>query len=153
MVCFTFPHNKEIMKDEQNKLNKESNWTRIKRKIRRFLIQFTLLIIVFAAIFIYWKYYYTYSNGYRAGLLQKFSHKGNLFKTYEGEMILSSISSNLNVALASEKFNFSVTNAKLAQKLDTMQGQRVIVHYMEKNGILFWRGESAYVVDSVKYIR
>ncbi len=32
----------------------------------------------------WWKYYYTYSEGFRSGLLQKFSHKGNISKTYEG---------------------------------------------------------------------
>ena len=130
-----------------------SNWSRIKRKIRKILYLFLALIVIIAGVFIYWKYYYTYSNGYRAGLLQKFSHKGNIVKTYEGEMILSSVSSNMNVAIASEKFYFSVTSGHLALKLDTMQGQMVIVHYMQKNGVLFWHGDSEYIVDSVKRIR
>lgn len=111
------------------------------------------LIIVFIGILMYWKYYYTYSEGYRAGLLQKFSHKGNVFKTYEGELILSSVTSNTNVALASEKFYFSVIRKELAQQLDTMQGRMVILHYEQKNGTLSWRGESPYIVDSVKRIR
>jgi len=85
--------------------------------------------------------------------LQKFSHKGNIFKTYEGEMILSSVSSNSNVAIASEKFYFSVIKSELAQQLDTIQGQNVIVHYRQKNGVLFWHGDSEYMVDSVKLIR
>jgi len=85
--------------------------------------------------------------------LQKFSHKGTIIKTYEGEIILSSVSSNKNVVLASEKFYFSVTNEKLAQKLDTIQGQMVIVHYQQKNGKLFWHGDSEYLVDSVKRIQ
>ena len=106
-----------------------------------------------AALFIYWKYFYTYSDGYRAGLLQKFSHKGNIFKTYEGEMILSSVSSKRDVALASEKFYFSVISENLARQIDTIQGQLVIVHYQQKNGALFWRGDSEYLVDSVKQVR
>jgi hypothetical protein len=111
---------------------------------------FLTLTFIIAGIYIYWKYFYTYSDGYRAGLLQKFSHKGNIFKTYEGEMILSSVTSNTNVALASEKFYFSVTRESLAQQFDTIQGQMVIVHYLQKNGALFWRGESEYLVDSIK---
>ncbi len=103
-------------------------------------------------MFIYGKYYYTYSDGYRAGLLQKFSHRGNIIKTYEGEMILSSVASNQNVAIASEKFYFSVTSKNLANQLDTIQGQMVIVHYQQKNGALFWHGNSEYIVDSVKLI-
>ena len=134
-------------------LSNDSGFSKIKRKINKALYLSLLLILMITGIFIYWKYFYTYSNGYRAGLLQKFSHKGNIFKTYEGEMILSIVSSNMNVALASEKFYFSVTNEKLAQQLDTIQGQMVIVHYQEKNGVLFWHGESEYIVDSLKRIR
>jgi hypothetical protein len=132
---------------------KVSRWTEIKRKIRKTFYFLITMILIVTAIFVYWKYFYTYSNGYRAGLLQKFSHKGNIIKTYEGEMILSSVSSNMNVAIASEKFYFSVLNKTLALQLDTIQGQMVIVHYLQKNGKLFWHGDSEYLVDSVKSIR
>ena len=142
------------MKDDSMILvPKKSNWFRFKRGARRLLLQFVIVIMLITTIFIYWKYYYTYSNGYRAGLLQKFSHKGNLIKTYEGEMILSSVAGSSNVVIASEKFYFSVKNSSLAQILDTMQGQMVILHYNQKNGVLFWKGESEYQVDSVKRIR
>ncbi len=100
--------------------------------------------------YFYWKYFFTYSNGNRYGLLQKFSHKGNIFKTYEGEMILSSVRGNNNVALASEKFFFSVNKKDVAEKLSNLQGRNVTVHYKEKNGTLAWRGDSKYIVDSVK---
>jgi hypothetical protein len=130
-----------------------SGWSEIKRKIRKAFYWSIALILIVAAIFIYWKYFYTFSDGYRAGLLQKFSHKGNIVKTYEGEMILSSVSSNTNVAIASEKFYFSVTNKNLAQQLDTIQGRMVIVHYKQKNGVLFWHGDTEYLVDSVKRLR
>ena len=100
--------------------------------------------------FVYWKYYFTYSEGYRAGLLQKFSKKGNIFKTYEGEMILSSVQSNANVAIASEKFFFSVTDKNVALQLEKVQGESIVVHYREKNGTLPWKGESTYFVDSVR---
>ena len=115
---------------------------------RIFRTIFLLLLMVLAGYF-YWKYFFTYSSGNRYGLLQKFSHKGNLFKTYEGEMVLSSIRGNNNVALASEKFFFSVNKEKVAAQLMNMQGQFVTVHYKEKNGTLMWRGESKYIVDSV----
>jgi hypothetical protein len=133
--------------------SKVSKWSEIKRKIRKAFFLFITLIVIITGVFIYWKYFYTYSDGYRAGLLQKFSHKGNIFKTNEGEMILSSVSSNNNVAIASEKFFFSVTNKKLANQLDTIQGQMVIIHYKQKNGKLFWHGDTEYLVDSVKRIR
>jgi hypothetical protein len=120
--------------------------------MRKFFFGIILLIVIISGPFIYVKYFYTYSEGYRAGLLQKFSKKGNLFKTYEGEMVLSSVKGNQNVAIASEKFFFSVTDKNVANHLDTIQGQMVIVHYNQKNGALFWKGESEYIVDSVKEI-
>ncbi|HQG62290.1 MAG TPA: hypothetical protein PK719_01425, partial [Bacteroidales bacterium] len=58
--------------------------------------------------------------------------------------------SNKEVALASEKFLFSVTNKNIVRQFDTLQGRNVIVHYNEKKGVLFWRGDSRYLVDSVK---
>jgi len=109
-----------------------------------------ILLLLFGGGYFYWKYYFTYSTGNRYGLLQKFSHKGNLFKTYEGEMILSSIKSNANVALASEKFFFSVTDDSVANELMNAQGKFITVHYQEKNGTLSWRGDTPYIVDSVK---
>jgi hypothetical protein len=130
-----------------------SKWTAIKRKIRRILYFISFLIIIFLGIFIYWKYFYTYSEGYRAGLLQKFSHKGAIFKTYEGEMILSSVAGGNNVVIASEKFLFSVNDKNLANALDTLQGRNVIVHYIQKNAALIWRGDTPYYVDSVKMRR
>ena len=110
---------------------------------------FILVLIVALGGFIYWKYVYTYSEGTRAGLLQKFSYKGNVFKTYEGEMILSSVESNKNVPLASEKFLFSVTDREVANKLMSLQGNYISVHYLQKNGKLPWRGDTEYFVDSV----
>jgi len=132
---------------------KDSKWSGAKRKIKKIFLLLIILIVITIGSVIYVKYYFTYSDGYRAGLLQKFSHKGSIFKTYEGEMVLSSVTSNTNVALASEKFNFSVTNKKLALQLDTIQGRMVIVHYQQKNGALFWRGDSEYLVDSLKRIK
>jgi hypothetical protein len=118
--------------------------------MKKYVSWIVLFVIIFLASFIYWKYFFTYSEGYRAGLLQKFSKKGNIFKTYEGEMILSSVRSNLNVALASEKFLFSVKENTVAGKLEQIQGEFIVVHYKEKNGVLPWRGETKYLVDSVK---
>jgi hypothetical protein len=122
----------------------------VKKIAKRTLRIVTLIIILILGVFIFWKYFYTYSEGYRAGLLQKFTRKGNIFKTYEGEMILSSVTSSANVALASEKFLFSVTNDSLASVLDTLQGRFVTIHYKQKNGKLIWRGDTPYFVDRVK---
>ena len=122
----------------------------IKKKIRKYLYLALTAFILFIGIWIYISYFFTYSDGYRAGMLQKFSRKGNIFKTYEGEMILSSVESNKNVSLASEKFLFSVADDEVALQLEKLQGRNVVVHYSQKNSTLPWRGESAYIVNSVK---
>lgn len=128
-------------------------WSGIILGTKKILKWLLVLVVIIGSISIYWKYFYTYSEGYRAGLLQKFSSKGTLFKTYEGELILSSVSSNRDVAIASEKFYFSLSNKALVRQFDTLQGETVIVHYKQKNANLFWRGDSPYLVDSVKVKR
>ena len=115
--------------------------------MKKFLGITTTVIILFLVLFFYWRYYYTYSEGNRTGLLQKFSHKGNIFKTYEGELVLSSIQSTGGVGIASEKFLFSVAEDSLATKMMNYEGHKVTVHYQQKNASLPWRGDSEYVVD------
>jgi hypothetical protein len=107
------------------------------------------ILVIVLGLFIYWKYSFTYSEGNRSGLLQKFSYKGTMFKTYEGELILSSVKSSQDVSLASEKFLFSVVEKSLAEQLLKLEGTMVVLHYKEKNGSLPWRGETVYLVDSV----
>lgn len=123
-----------------------------KKKFGKFLGILTIAIILALGGFIYWKYYFVYSEGNRTGLLQKFSYKGTIFKTYEGELILSSIRSTGNITLASEKFFFSVRDKEVAKKLENMQGHFVTVHYKMKNGTLPWQGDSPYIVDRVKQV-
>ncbi|MCU0409321.1 MAG: hypothetical protein MUD02_10275 [Bacteroidales bacterium] len=132
---------------------KASAWGKFLGKTRKVLRWTLILLGVVLALFVYWKYFYTYSEGYRAGLLQKFSSKGTIFKTYEGEMILSSVASNRDVALASEKFMFTVVNKDIIRQFDTLQGSMVIVHYKQKNGRLPWQGDTPYLVDSIKIKR
>lgn len=132
---------------------KSDAWTGMVRRTKKVFKWLLILLVLFLAVFIYWKYFYVYSEGYRAGLLQKFSNKGVFFKTYEGEMILSSVASTRDVALASEKFQFTLINKSLVRQFDTLQGVNVIVHYKQMNGTVFWRGDSKYLVDSVKVRR
>ena len=99
---------------------------------RKIFSTIVLILSVLLIGFVFWKYYFTYSEGDRFGLLQKISRKGTIFKTYEGEMILSSVRGNANVPLASEKFYFSVANKQVADQLSRLQGRSVTVHYKQK---------------------
>ncbi|HVM87775.1 MAG TPA: hypothetical protein VMT76_06270 [Puia sp.] len=117
--------------------------------MKKFLGITIIILLVCLSAFVYWRYYFTYSEGNRTGLLQKFSRKGNIFKTYEGELILSSIQSSSGVGIASEKFLFSVADDSLASKMMNFEGKKVTVHYQQKNATLPWRGDSEYIVDKV----
>jgi hypothetical protein len=111
-----------------------------------------LLILLFFAGWFYWKYYYTYSDGNRSGLLQKMSHRGNVFKTYEGELVLNSLIANSASPMSAEKFYFSVADEALGKTMSNYEGKRVVIHYQQKNGILPWRGDTEYIVDSVSVV-
>ena len=115
----------------------------------KYLTIIVLAILLIFSGWFYWSYYYTYSDGSRSGLLQKFSHKGNVFKTYEGELVLNSLGSNSSGSMSNEKFYFSVDDKLIASKLSSLEGQRVVLHYQEKKNSLSWRGDSPYIVDSV----
>ena len=123
-----------------------------KRKMpgyKKIMYSLFFCLLIGLSIYGYWKYYFTFSEGYRTGLIQKLSFRGNFFKTYEGELVLSSIVSSTSVVLASEKFYFSVPNDSIANVLQNFEGKQVKLHYVQKNHSLCWRGDSEYLVDGV----
>jgi hypothetical protein len=108
---------------------------------------FTLVIIAIIALAIYWFYFNVKSNGDRKGVLIKFSHKGNFFKTDEGEMWLG-----CRQTVNAEKYFFSVTNDSVAAILKNLQDECLQLEYKEYRAKLPWRGESRYIVYGVKKI-
>ncbi len=97
------------------------------------------LVLYFAAI-----YFITYSEGYRAGELVKFSHKGVLFKTWEGE-----ISQGVSEA---QIFTFSVENKEkeVIKLLQDFQGKNVKLTYKERFGTFPWLGDTKYFITKVE---
>ncbi len=120
--------------------------------MKKYLTIFTIVLVAVFGIWFYWHFYYTYSDGNRSGLLQKFSYRGEVFKTYEGELVMNSLVVNGTAPLSSEKFYFSVQDKTLGEKMKDYEGQRVVLHYIQKNASLFWRGDSEYIVDSVRLV-
>ena len=118
--------------------------------MKKILIWGSVIIIVVLSFLFYWNYFNTYSEGNRSGILQKFSKKGNIFKTYEGELVMSSITSNINTSIASEKFFFSVKDDSIAKVMFNLEGKRVTLHYEQKRGHLPWNGETDYFVNGIK---
>jgi len=109
-----------------------------------------VIILLAASVFVYFKFYYVFGEGVKAGELNLFVHKGYVFKTYEGRLIQAGYNSkNSNSTIQSNEFNFSVTDEKVAKKLERGAGKFVELHYKEYLGKLPWRGMTTYVVDSV----
>lgn len=89
---------------------------------------------------------WSYSKGERAGYLQKFSQKGWLCKTWEGEMQMIPAPGVLP-----EKFLFSVRDDAVAVKLNSVMGKKISVTYEQHKGIpTNCFGESEYFVTAVK---
>jgi len=116
-----------------------------KNGLFNFLWKFIVAALLVFGLLFYWFYYNVYSDGERTGLLTKFSHKGNIFKTYEGEMMIGNITAS-NTGLANEKFYFSVADQKIADTLMKIQGQRVSLVYKQYRKNIFWRGDSEYII-------
>ena len=109
-----------------------------------------LILMLAAAGFVFYKYYFVFGSGVKAGELNLFVYKGYVFKTYEGRLIQAGYNSrNSNNTIQSNEFNFSVTDEDVAKQLERCAGKFVELHYKEYLGKLPWRGMSNYVVDSV----
>jgi hypothetical protein len=88
---------------------------------------------------------WSYSEGERAGWIQKFSSKGWLCKTWEGELAMVSMPGSM-----SEKFFFTVWDDATAEQINKVMGKRVSLHYEEKVGIpTSCFGETRYYVTKV----
>lgn len=119
------------------------------KKVKKIAIWAGIILVAVLSFMFYWHYFNTYSEGNRAGTLQKFSKKGSMFKTYEGELIMSSITSTGNTTIASEKFFFSVKDEAVAKALFELEGKNITLQYEQKRGHLPWSGETDYFVTRI----
>ncbi|MBP3202878.1 MAG: hypothetical protein J6M31_04640 [Bacteroidales bacterium] len=112
----------------------------------------TALLILLALLgFGYFKFLWVFSDGTKTGELNSLTYTGYVFKTYEGEMILTGYGNkNAQGTVQSKTFKFSVADKEVAQQLTQMTGLRVTVHYKEYKGTLPWRGYERAIVDKVE---
>lgn len=105
------------------------------------LLGIAVLLVVAYGVFIYFA---KYSEGIRAGELIKFSHKGVIIKTWEGE-----ISQGVSEG---QMFRFSVEKdeKQVIQDLQRLQGKYVKLHYFERFKSFFWLGDTKYFITKVE---
>lgn len=111
-----------------------------------------ILILVLAGI-TYYKYYFVFGEGVKAGDLNYIVKKGYIFKTYEGKLIQTGLRSRQTGTVQSNEFEFSVSNEAVAKKMMENSGKTFELYYKEYKGALPWRGFSTYVVDSIVTMR
>lgn len=100
-----------------------------------------LLITLYTGIAVRW----SYSDGARAGVLQKLSKKGWICKTWEGELAMTTVP-----GVAPTLWSFTVRDSHAAELVSASIGQRVRLHYTEHRGVpSSCFGETPYYVDSV----
>lgn len=117
--------------------------------MKKFLGIAAAVVIVGVIVFIYFRYFFVFGYGVKAGELNYVVKKGFIFKTYEGKLIQSGFRSKVPNTIQSYEFTFSVDNEAVAEKLMVNGGRIVQLHYKEYMGAVPWRGYSEFVVDSI----
>ena len=112
---------------------------------------FLLLAVIAGAVFTLYTWAslnWVYSSGERAGYVQKFSLKGYVCKTWEGEIVLVSMPGT-----QAEKFVFTVKDKAIVSKVNDSLGKRVKIYYEEHKGIpSSCFGETAYYVKDLQIL-
>jgi hypothetical protein len=124
-----------------------SRLARFGRRVRNALILLSLLAIVLLALYLVVATRWSYSSGERAGYVQKFSRKGWVCKTWEGEIAMA----NLPGAMP-ELFSFTVRDEAVAAQINAQLGARVVLTYEQHLGLPSCLGETSYWVTSARRV-
>ena len=115
----------------------------------------TLIIVLLVSVtgYIFWKYFFVFGEGVKSGQLNYAVKKGNLFKTYEGKLIQDGLRSKVAGQIQSNEFEFSIKDKRVFDILERNSGKIFDLHYTEYHGVVPWRGNTVYVVDSILAMR
>ncbi len=115
------------------------------RTLRRIVIVLVVVVILLPALFTWAALTFNYSDGERVGVVQKFSRRGWVCKTWEGELAMINYPGAMQ-----ETFAFTVRNDAVAQKLNTLIGQRIKLTYEQHKHVpTSCFGETEYFVTDV----
>lgn len=124
---------------------------RPRRRVKPLLFFILFLILAGGGVagYVWMTLHVNYSDGERAGYVQKFSRRGWVCKTWEGELAMMNLPGTMP-----ELFHFSVRDPAVATQLNQLIGQRVHVHYEQHKGVpsdCF--GESEYYVTQAQPVK
>ena len=118
------------------------------RKAKLIIAAVVLVPVVVFALYTWSALNWSYSQGERAGYVQKFSRKGWVCKTWEGELAMVNIPGSLT-----EKFQFTVRDDRIADYINASLGKRVALSYDQHVGIpTTCFGETQYFVTAVRVV-
>lgn len=118
------------------------------KKISLYALGTLTVLILLAAAYLWLALSWSYSNGERAGYVQKLSRKGWICKTWEGDLAMVNLPGQ-----PAEIFSFTVRDAKVASDIDALVGRRVSLHYEQHVGIpTSCFGETGYFITSVRAV-
>jgi hypothetical protein len=104
----------------------------------------TIAMTVWAAIALS----FSYSEGERVGYIQKFSEKGWICKTWEGEIAMVNLPGQI-----ANTFQFTVRDDSIAALINAAQGKRVALSYEQHKGVpTACFGETEYFVNGVRVV-
>jgi len=119
-----------------------------RRSFKSYVFGSLLGALLLLALYTWFLLWWSYSDGERAGVLQKFSKRGWICKTHEGELAMYVVG-----GIAPQIWNFSVRDDAVAAKLQAAVGQQVRLHYSEHRGLpTNCFGETNYFVEEVQVI-
>ncbi|MES2134076.1 MAG: 6-phosphogluconate dehydrogenase [Bacteroidota bacterium] len=125
----------------------KSKW---KKRLLLFLV--TIIVLFVAFVFICGTHY---SDGARTGVVIKASHKGFVFKTYEGELNLGGISEGDGTIMPNRIWKFSIPRGDSAvyNEIVRSQGKHVRLYYDEVLKVFFWQGDTPYMVTRIEIVK
>jgi hypothetical protein len=119
------------------------------KKITTGILTALITLIVVFSFYTWITLSWSYSTGERAGLLQKFSKRGWLCKTWEGELLLTTLP-----GVIPEKFLFTVRDDEVANQLAAQAGRRLVLKYSQHKGIpSSCFGDTEYFVESFEMLK
>lgn len=121
--------------------------------MKKFIFFSTLTVLLIGAAAFYWRFYFVFGEGVKAGELNFIVEKGMIFKTFEGRLIQTGYKSLVPGSVQSNEFDFSVEDPKIAKELMMSGGKLVELGYKEHFGAIPWRGNSKYIVDTIYHIK
>ena len=105
-------------------------------------------LIALCAAYMWFAFTWSYSTGERTGYVQKFSKKGWVCKTWEGELSMMFLPGQVP-----EKFVFTVRNNTVAEKINRSLGKKVALNYDQYKGLpTSCFGDTEFFVSDVKVI-